>query len=146
MIINPQTGERCDENVSDKKIKFSGPNTSTAYLLNPKQLQVEKIKVDGCAIVEGSRCDWLARVTGTFAEDIFIELKKACRIQRAAYQLEESVKKLSPTRGVKKRCVVVFTTNQVIGTELQQHKEHFKRKLNAVLLTIRSGQSIELTG
>jgi hypothetical protein len=88
-MINGPNGERCDEVVVHKKIAFTGSRTSTVYLMNPRQLEVERIKVDGCAIIEGKRCDWMARTKRNATEEIFIELKKATRIQKAAHQLDE---------------------------------------------------------
>lgn len=146
MITGPH-GERCDELLCHKKIQFSGPHTSTVYLLNPQQREVEKIKVDGCAITTGMRCDWMARTKGNSMEEIFIELKKAGRIQGAAKQLEATIKALSnDIKRLKKRCLVVCTSHHLTSTVAQQLKDHFKRKYNARLMTVRNCEGIPLDG
>jgi hypothetical protein len=144
MIKGPH-GERCDEVVCHQKIEFSGPQTSTVYLMNPHQHQVEKIKVDGCAIVTGKRCDWMARTKGNSLEEIFIELKKAGRIQKAAHQLEATINSLSnDIKKLRKRCLVVCTSISVLSTAAQKYKEQFKRKYNARLMIVRHCQEIAL--
>ncbi|MGD1085718.1 MAG: hypothetical protein ABSA47_13355 [Verrucomicrobiota bacterium] len=146
MITGPH-GERCDSVVCHKKIKFFGLHSSVVYLMNPEQRKVEKIKVDGCAIwdAETKRCDWLARTTWGSKEEIFIELKSAGRIQKAAAQLESTIKHLSnDVKGLRKRCLVVCTKHELITTIAQQLKEQFKRKYNAKLKTVRHCEEIPL--
>jgi hypothetical protein len=144
MIIGPN-GERCNEMVRHKKIVFSGPRTSTVYLMNPKRCKVKTIKVDGCAILEGKRCDWMARTCGNLAEEIFIELKTATRIQKAVHQFEASIKKLSKdATSARKRCVLVCTSVSVISTAIQKFKVQFKRNYNAELSIVRDRAEIPL--
>jgi hypothetical protein len=146
MITGPH-GERCDEVVCHQKIEFSGPHTSTVYLLNPQRRQVKRIKVDGCAITKGKRCDWMARTEGNSAEEIFIELKGVGRIQRAAHQLEATIKLLSnDIKKLKKRCLVVCTSMSLLSTAAQQYKERFKREYNARLMIVRNCTEISLNG
>ena len=145
-MIGPH-GERCDEVISDKKIVFSGPGTSTVYLLNPRQCNVEKIKVDGCAIITGKRCDWMARANVNSPEEIFIELKRAGRLQRAAHQLEATITSLSvDVNKLRKRCLVVYTSISLASTVAQKYKDQFKRKYNARLLTVRHCTEVPLDG
>lgn len=144
MIVGPN-GQRCDKVVYHKKIVFSGPRTSTVYLINPNRCKVETIRVDGCAIIEGKRCDWMARTYGSQSEEIFIELKTATRIQKAAHQFEASIKKLSKdAKNFNKRCLLVCTSVSVISTAVQKFKEKFKRNYNAELSIVRHGAEVPL--
>jgi hypothetical protein len=131
--------------VNHKKIEFSGPKTSTVYLMNPCERQVEKIRVDGCAITTGKRCDWMARIKGNSQEEIYIELKKASRLQKAVHQLEATIGRLSKDKkSLRKRCLVVCTSISVISTVAQKFKEQFKRRYNARLITVRHCAEIQL--
>jgi hypothetical protein len=144
-MIKGPNGERCDEIISYPKIEFSGPRTSTVYILNPSRHTIEKIRVDDCAITSGMRCDWMARTTGASPEEIYIELKGAGRLPRAVQQLEVSVKKLSiDVAKCKKRCLVVCSSMSLVSTTLQQCKARFKNKYNARLLTVRNCSEIRL--
>jgi hypothetical protein len=144
MIKHPISGQRCDEMVCGKKIKFSGCKTSTLYLSNPRQLQVERIEVDGCAIVQGKRCDWMARTFGKNAEEIFIELKKR-RMNEAIEQLEESIKRLSSNiQKSKKRCFIVQTCHDLIQTQRQKFVAQFKSRFNADLKFPKDGATVPL--
>jgi hypothetical protein len=143
MIRRPKIDAPCVEEVRDKKIKFSGQKTSTLYLLNPDRQIIERIKVDGCAIREGRRCDWMARIN---ADEIFIELKRALRIGDAVAQLEISMDRLSAGAAKAKRlCVIVCTRARVAATDLQNDKLRFKQKLRAELRVVRDGDSIALS-
>jgi hypothetical protein len=146
MIFGPQ-GERCDELVCHKKIQFSGPKTSTVYLMNPEQHEVERIRVDGCAISTGKRCDWMARTKTNSPEELFIELKSAGRIQQAVTQIEPTINFLSSDiKNLRKRCLVVCTSIQIISTALQKYKAQFKKRYNARLIVVRHCQEIPLEG
>jgi hypothetical protein len=142
---HPTTNARCDETVTDKRIKFDGSKTSTIYLSNPKRLQVEKVKVDGCFITSGKRCDWFARMLGNRAEEIFIELKST-RMNEAIEQLDESIKQISrDIKKSRKRCIIVQTCNRVIETQRQKYASQFLSRFNAVLKFERDGATVPLT-
>ena len=73
---SPDDGRECGTFTQHPKIALSGARTSTLYLLNPKRRNAEKIEVDGCAITEGPRCDWLVLLNdATSHEEIYVELK-----------------------------------------------------------------------
>src|SRR6266702_1014909 len=144
MIIGPG-GRRCDERISHKKIKLSGPRTSTVYLLNPKKRKVEQIEVDGCAITQGLRCDWLVRTTDVGSqEEIFVELKGS-DIEHAIKQIEATIPQLSSDQKLgQKRCVVASTRNPLAGTDISRHKIRLKKLYNARFLPVRDGASVPL--
>ncbi len=81
--------------VRHKKILLAGKKTTKLHLLNPTAREVEKIEVDGCAITEGRRCDWLILVQDRKPhEEIYVELKGS-KIHHAVEQLEAAIQKLS---------------------------------------------------
>jgi hypothetical protein len=131
--------ENCVCRISDKKIKFSGKETSTLFLSNPLELPVEKVKVDGCVITEGRRCDWAVELPGPkTTEEIFIELKRS-HIGDAAKQLAATVEKISSdSNRIKKRCMIVFVRCPLPVNEIKEMKKEFQRKYNARLELVRS--------
>ena len=76
-------GRKCSKFLRDKKIALSGTRTTKLYLLNPAERRVEQIEVDGCAMTEGKRCDWLVRLNDASSkEEIYVELKGSSGLPR----------------------------------------------------------------
>ena len=136
-------GQECSTWPADQKIALSGKHTTTLYLLNPEKQRVEKIEVDGCAITQGLRCDWLVRVEDG-KEEIFVELKGS-DVSRAIKQLTATIGRLStdPTQ-LRKRCFVVFNRNPLTGTDVQKHKVRFLKSYNAAFRPVRNKTEIRL--
>lgn len=138
-------GRECSTFHNHRRIALRGRRTSTLYLSNPQEQPVEQIIVDGCAITEGRRCDWLLRlIEAPSKEEIFVELKGA-GVSDAIEQLRESITKLSVQRITHpKRAVIVFTRNPMDGTDMQIHKVKFLREFNAFLTLVKDNQEITL--
>jgi hypothetical protein len=138
-------GRECSTFHRNKRIALRGRRTSTLYLTNPQEQSVEQIEVDGCAITEGRRCDWLVRlVDAPSKEEIFVELKGA-GISDAIEQLRESISKLSVQKNTHpKRAVIVFTRNPMSGTDVQNHQVKFLKEFKATLLLVKDNQEIVL--
>jgi hypothetical protein len=139
MMTGPD-GRECCVLIRHKRIKLSGRRTSTFYLNNPVEREVERIEVDGCAVTSGPRCDWLIRTNDTFSrEEIFVELKGS-DISHAVIQIEAAIVKLSTdvARG-SKRCFVALTRNPMAGTDVQKCQRKFWEKYHAHFLPVRDG-------
>jgi len=133
-------GRECSAFLRHKKLALSGKKTTTFYLLNPTEREVEKIEVDGCVIMEGIRCDWLVRLNdATSKEEIYVELKGS-DVYHAVEQLRTSVERLSADRAkYPKRCFIVFNRNPMIGTDLQKYKAQFWQKFKSGLELVKDG-------
>ena len=109
------------------KIKFKNPKRKTLY----------KIKVDGCAIKEGKKCDYLLIYPqGKSFDEHFLELKgKTARLSRLMEQLENSIKILG-CNGFRKRFAYAIFSNRAprVTTQIQGFKRRFKEELRAHLL------------
>jgi|SRR5579872_208801 len=142
---SPDGRRECSAFPKDKKIALTGKKTTTLYLLNPDATKVEKIEVDGCAIVAGPRCDWLIVLKERRPqEEIYVELK-ASHINRAVEQIEATIKRLSSgARGFKKRCIVVINRSPMTGTDLQKYKVRFRKHCNATFMTKRDKEEVAL--
>lgn len=121
-----------------KKITLSGKRTTKLYLLNPQEQTIEQIEVDGCAITEGLRCDWLVVVNDNLKhEEIYVELKGS-KIDHAVEQLKTTMKRLSADRvRLAKRCLVVLNRCPMTGTDVQKHKAKFLKNFNAIFKPVR---------
>ncbi len=138
-------GRECSTFVQHKIIVVTGRRTSTLYLCNPNERRVEKVEVDGCAITEGPRCDWLVLLNDAISrEEIYAELKGS-GVYHAADQLQATIERLSVDRvRIPKRCFVVFTRNPMTGTDVQRYKAKFRRNFNSRFDLVRDKAKITL--
>jgi hypothetical protein len=138
----PPGRKNCVTPVAHKKIRFSGKQTSTLYLLNPSKRSVDKVQVDGCAITEGLRCDWAVEVNDDVSrEEIFIELKGS-HITDAVKQLEATIDRLSSDPGhTKKRCLIASARSRLTSTEIKRLQIRFLNEYNAKFKRLKSGSS-----
>ncbi|MBE9143286.1 hypothetical protein [Planktothrix mougeotii] len=125
----------CEKIVSDKRITRK-ENQSQIIIENPNQFKVCVVQVDGCAIKEGQRCDYLVipdkqDIKRTL--EIYIELKGS-KILHAIEQLEATIKKLSDDPAKQEKvCIIISTRCPLAGTDIQNFKRDFKKKYNATL-------------
>jgi hypothetical protein len=132
-------GRECGTFVRHQKIALSGKKTTRLYLLNSTEREVEQIEVDGCAITEGKRCDWLIRLNdATSKEEIYVELKGSA-VYHAVEQLRASIERLSADRTrFPKRCFIVFNRNPMIGTDVQKYKAQFRQTFKSGLELVKN--------
>jgi len=125
----------CEKIVSDKRITRK-ENQSQIIIENPNQFKVCVVQVDGCAIKEGLRCDYLVIPDQQDIKkviEIYIELKGS-KILHAIEQLEATIKKLSydPAKQ-EKVCIIISTRCPLTTPEIQKFKLRFKKTYNAKL-------------
>jgi hypothetical protein len=131
--------------VRDTKIALSGKRTTKLYLSNPQEREVEKIEVDGCAITDGLRCDWLVLINDRQPhEEIYVELKGS-KVSHAVEQLKATIKTLSADSvHLPKRCFVVYSRNPMPRTDVQNNKVKFRENFKADLRLVPDGTEITL--
>lgn len=104
-------------NVEEKKSKLIFQNTSNT--------SHEIVKVDGCVIKTGIRCDFLVISEPNF--EIFVELKGS-DVNHAIEQLKASIEQLSINpKNHKKTCYIVSSRCPLMSTEIAKHKLYFKK-------------------
>lgn len=116
----------CITRRSDPEIVFK-ENRSRFVVLNPHRQTLDSVRVDGCAITSGIRCDFLIQ-NGVQA---FIELKGS-DVKHAVEQLVRSMEKLADKKK-KMFCFIVSTRCPLISTEIQKFKREFRKEWNADL-------------
>jgi hypothetical protein len=138
-------GRECSTFFQHKRIVLSGKKTTKLYLLNPTERQVEQIVVDGCAITEGQRCDWLVRLNDAISnEEIYVELKGSA-VYYAVEQLLATIPKISTDFSkLPKRCFIVFNRNPMVGTDAQKYKLKFLQIFNSSFDLVRNQAEITL--
>jgi len=138
-------GRECSSFVRQKNIPLFGKRTTKLYLLNPQERKVERIEVDGCAITDGLRCDWLVVINDSLKhEENYVELKGS-KIDHAVEQLKATINKLSADRArLAKRCLVVLNRCPMTGTDVQKYKDKFLKNFNAVFKPVRDRAEVPL--
>ncbi|VXD22249.1 hypothetical protein [Planktothrix paucivesiculata] len=125
----------CEKIVYDQRITRK-ENQSQIIIENPNQFKVCVIEVDGCAIKEGLRCDYLVIPDQQDIKkiiEIYIELKGS-KISHAIDQLEATLKKLSDDPAKQEKvCIIISTRCPLTTTEIQKFKLKFKKTYNAKL-------------
>ena len=135
---SPDGLRECSSFLRHKKLVLGGKKTASFYLLNPTEREVERIEVDGCAITEGKRCDWLVLLDDAISkEEIYVELKGSA-VYHAVEQLRATIEKLSDNRAkISKRCFIVFHRNPMIGTDVQKYKAQFRQTFKSGLELVK---------
>ena len=116
----------CVERHSKKQFVVK-ENQSKVVFENAKRHKVDEIKVDGCAIVDGPRCDWLINVDKT-QQSVFVELKGS-NVPHAVEQLTHAhdglceIRKPNVTWIISsQRCPLTSTEVQSLTVKLRKHK------------------------
>jgi hypothetical protein len=135
--INQRMDPVCIEKKKDPVISLKERKSEFRFH-NPERREITCVKVDGCAIKDGIRCDWML-----IASDVehYIELK-GCDVKHALEQLKRSIQLLSnnPAKGIK-FAFVVSTRCPLSGTDVQKMQKVFKKEFNANL-TIKNSPCI----
>lgn len=123
--------QQCVRITKDHKIALE-EKASKIILVNDQRATVTIIQVDGCAINEGVRCDFL--VVSALHKEHFIELKGG-NIDHALAQLERSIEILSVDQQKQMKCSFIISTRcPLTTTKIQELKLKFKQKYNSTLV------------
>ena len=107
--------------VSENKRKFTIQNSSS--------LQINQVKVDGCYITSGSKCDYLFEIINKNIIAVFYVELKGKNIEHAIKQLEATIIYCkSIHKDIKKECYIVASRVPKGSTSAQNLKKEFKRK------------------
>jgi hypothetical protein len=100
---------------------------------NNERKPISKIRVDGCAIKEGIRCDWLVKNEKNIEH--FVELKGGDVIH-GCRQLERSILELSngAAKNVKYSFIISSRRYPAIDTTVQNWQRKFKDRFNCKLI------------
>lgn len=123
--------QACIRKTNESNIKFEEKKSKIIFQ-NLKHNVYYCIQVDGCAIKEGVKCDYM--LTNDAGLEFYIELK-GCDVNHAILQLEETIKKLSEDYAhLPKKAFIVSTRQPSIDVKIQNAKKRFYKNYNAELL------------
>jgi hypothetical protein len=119
----------CSKITNNKKVSLE-ENKSKIVFHNQSQKDLELVKVDGCLITDGLRCDYLIIEDNNFEH--FVELK-GCDVSHAIKQLTASFKLSVCSKTHEKKAYIVSSRCPVSSPEIQILKLKFKKDFNALL-------------
>ena len=114
-------------NTSKKPIVVCSEKGKKISFINKRRISIEQIKIDGCQIQEGKKCDFLVR---TSDNEYFIELKGS-NIKHGILQLKESMRKLASKRVT--RAFIVARRFPRTGASLLNQQSKFRREVGIKL-------------
>ena len=107
--------------VSEKGRKFTIQNSSS--------LEINKVKVDGCYITSGNKCDYLFEIINKNIIQVFYVELKGKDIEHAIKQLTATVAHCKLIhKEIKKECYIVASRVPKSSTSTQNLKKEFKKK------------------
>ena len=118
-------------------------NKSKMIFENVNLKTLKKVKVDGCVIKEGQKCDYLV-VEPKDKIEHFVELKGS-DVKHAEKQLAATITQLSSNAKEKAKCAYVVTVkNPLIDSEIQRIKIRFRREFNSSFVVKNSPLVVEI--
>jgi hypothetical protein len=107
-VIDDSRWDACSEDKSGNDIVSVTQNRLTFRIHNAPRLKVTQIKVDGCLIAAGRRCDYLFEVGEGTRTAVYVELKGGSHIEEAEGQLTATMDMVRPRHdGWHRVCYVV---------------------------------------
>jgi len=124
--------DNCVEVVKHSRIVLEEESSKITFL-NPKQIEVRKIRIDGCVIKEGIKCDYMI-ITIHNGYEYYIELKGS-DVDHALKQIERTITLVSSNQQrITKHCFIISTRCPLASPKIQDIKIKFKKQYNANLI------------
>jgi len=118
----------CETLVEDPIIVLKEKNRQLR-INNPKRQRIRRVRIDGCVITDGIRCDYL--IIGQNNTEYFVELKGS-DIEHAVKQIETTIKSIgAKVKGIQRYSIVVSSRCPLFTPRIQQIRVYFKKKLNS---------------
>jgi hypothetical protein len=125
--------DKCVKMTTDSLIKFEEKN-KTIIFDNKDRKNFLMVKVDGCQITEGDKCDDLL-INNITGDEYFIELK-GTKVGHAFEQLDCTVNQLSDKSNKEKSIKLYIVSANVapqLGPKKQKYMKRWKKAYNASL-------------
>ncbi len=120
------------ETTTDKSILVLRENRSQLIIKNLRREKIKQVVVDGCAITEGQRCDFL--IIDSSNSEYFVELK-GCDVEKAIKQLETTIIQLGgKAKSIKRYALIISSRCPLFTPKIQQYKSHFMKNFMATLI------------
>jgi hypothetical protein len=120
----------CNELINHKNIVVS-EKRSKFKILNDSLKSINKVKVDGCLITNGKRCDYLFEICSDNFEKVFYVELKGSDLKKALEQIEATINYCNiyhKHKDKQKYAFVVTTRTPQIDSAIQNLKRNLKNK------------------
>jgi hypothetical protein len=131
--------KECIKQLTDTRIKCE-ENKRKIIFLNSSRIKVKKIRVDGCQIIDGVKCDFLVTYNKT---ENFIELKGE-DIKHALAQLIRTISILGSKNCQNRNSFIISSRSPLTSAEIQNHRLLFKRKHSSTLIVKNRNLEVEI--
>lgn len=121
----------CISLTKDSQIKFE-ENKRKIIFQNPSRRSYKKVKVDGCTIKTGLKCDDLL-VSQDEYEERYVELK-GIDVMHAIDQLEQTILKIGEFDNNRHSYVIFTNVAPAYTTSIQKKQRYFRQKYKSELL------------
>ena len=117
----------CEKTRSDSRIVLREMRSVICFL-NPSRKEIREVRIDGCVIRDGLRCDYLLIVDST---EHYVELKGS-DVDHAVKQIETTIRRISAdaTR-LAKHSYIVSSRCPALSPQIQVWKSRFKKEFNS---------------
>ncbi len=129
----------CIEITKRSKIKCEGHKRKIIFK-NLWQKSITKIKVDGCQITEGLKCDYLIIYKNY---EYFVELK-GHDLRHAFKQLIRTINLLGDNNCIERYSYVISSRSPLTSAEIQNYRIKFKRKYKSNLIVKNNNHEVIL--
>lgn len=129
----------CIETLNSTRIVCKEHKRKITFI-NSLKVKVSKIKVDGCQIIEGKRCDYLITYKNN---EHFIELKGS-DIRHAFKQLKRTIKILGNTKCISRVSYIISSRSPCSSPEIQDFRVKFGKKYNSKLVVKNNSFEVEI--
>lgn len=131
----------CLRPTTDRIIRFE-ENKRKILFINSSLLPYIAVRVDGCAITHGVRCDHLL-ISGDALEERYVELK-GTDVRHAIQQLEVTIQTLGEHDFNRHSYVICTNVVPRVRTDMQIWAKRFKNKYNSELVIRSKEHSVTL--
>ena len=131
--------EECKEQLTDTRIKCEEYKRKIIFI-NSSRMIVNKIRVDGCQIIDGIKCDFLVTYDRT---ENFIELKGE-NIKHALDQIIRTISILGNNNCYNRNSYIISSRSPLSAADIQNHRLQFKRKYKSSLIVKNSNLEVRI--
>ena len=131
--------DTCNE-CNNNRIIVTEENKRKFIFQNNSNHMVNKVKVDGCYIINGAKCDYLIElISSDIVETVFYIELKGSDINHAIEQIEITLQHCREIHNnANKECYIILSRFPSSGTSSQTLKKKFKKRNNGIQLYIDS--------
>jgi DNA-binding protein YbaB len=134
-INEQEISKKCEKIITDVEINLS-ENRSNITFINKNKEDIRKVTVDGCAITQGIRCDWL--LIRPDDKEFFVELKGS-DLKHAYEQIERSIKQIAKDCYIREKNIyIVMSKYPSKPPALQFMQRYFQDTYKATLMVIET--------